>query len=310
MPLHPLHKSIGPALDDFVLDNNSLKGCAPFILAHPHMIPSTSYATNPPSSVLPFYVRSRLRIISLPPPSSSGEPSPTLPKQGTDIFASSMNATRGAMGATGQAFVAIGASMDVRKWSWPGYLTFSKGTMHKTGPQDHQPEGAEHGSEKQEAEPEDDKAAGEPVPPITEARIEVEVDRESLHEAMSDGISEPHGEETAGEETAPVTELASETEDTDATTPVADDILQNASQLLQDERECSPPASPSTPVVRPPDFVSPPSPSSSQTTLPVPPPAPSFRSFALHFSHDDPLVTARRRVLYITVSTFRTCSCN
>lgn len=274
------------------------------------MIPSTSYATNPPSPVLPFYVRSRLRIIQLPPPASSGEPSPTLPKQGTDIFASSMNATRGAMGATGQAFVAIGASMDVRKWSWPGYLTFNKGTMHKTGPQNHQPEGAEYGLEKQNAEPEDDKTAGELVPPNTEARIEVEVDRESLHEAMSDGISEPQGEENVGEGTAPVADLASEAEDTDATTPAADDILQNASQLLQDERECSPPASPSTPVVRPPDFVSHPSPSSSQSTLPVPPPAPSFRSFTLHFAHDDPLVTVPRRVLYITVSDVRTCSCN
>ena len=274
------------------------------------MIPSTSYATNPPSPVLPFYVRSRLRIIQLPPPASSGEPSPTLPKQGTDIFASSMNATRGAMGATGQAFVAIGASMDVRKWSWPGYLTFNKGTMHKTGPQNHQPEGAEYGLEKQNAEPEDDKTAGELVPPNTEARIEVEVDRESLHEAMSDGISEPQGEENVGEGTAPVADLALEAEDTDATTPAADDILQSASQLLQDDRECSPPASPSTPVVRPPDFVSPPSPSSSQSTLPVPPPAPSFRSFTLHFAHDDPLVTVPRRVLYITVSDVRTCSCN
>lgn len=180
--------------------------------------------------------------------------------------------------------------------------------MQKNGPQDHQPEDAEYGLEKQQAEPAEDKAAGEPVPPNTEARIEVEVDRESLHEAMSDGISEPHGEETVGEETAPATESASE--DTDATTPAADDTLQNASQLLQDERECSPPASPSTPVVRPPDFVLPPSPSSSQSTLPVPPPAPSFRSFTLHFAHDDPLVTVQRRVLYITVSGCPTCTCN
>jgi hypothetical protein len=220
-----------------------------------------------------------------------------------------MNATRGAMGATGQAFVAIGASMDVRKWNWPGYLTFNKGTMQKTGLQDYQPEDAENDLEKQQAELED-KAADEPVPPNTEARIEVEVDRESLHEAMSDGMSEPHGEETVGEETAPITELAPEATDaTTATTPAAEDILQSASQPLLDEQECSPPASPSTPVVRPPDFVSPSSPSSSQSTLPIPPPAPSFRSFTLHFSHDDPLVTVQRRVLYITVSGLPTHSC-
>ncbi|KAH9039374.1 hypothetical protein EDB85DRAFT_1930231 [Lactarius pseudohatsudake] len=243
VPLHPLHKSVGSALDDFVLDNPSLKGCAPFVLSHPHVIPSTSYATNPPSTVLPFYVRSRLRIIPSLAPASSSEPSPTSPKQGTDIFANSMNATRGAMGATGQA-------MDVRKWTWPGYLTFSKGTLQKAGPRD-QPAGFENGSEKQQVELAESEAAGEPLPPNTEARIQVEVDRESLHEAMSsDGISEPHEEETVGGET-----------------------------------------SPSTPVVHPPDFASPPSPSSSQVTPPVPPPAPSFRSFTLHFAHDDPLAT-------------------
>ncbi|KAI9440683.1 hypothetical protein H4582DRAFT_1938731 [Lactarius indigo] len=300
VPLHPLHKSIGPALDDFVLDNPLLKGCAPFVLSHPHMIPSTSYATNPPSPVLPFYIRSRLRIIPPPAPVSSSEPSPTSPKQGTDIFVSSMNATRGAMGATGQAFVAIGASMDVRKWTWPGYLTFSKGTLQKTGPRD-QPADAENGSEKQQVEPVEDEAAGEPLPPNTEARIQVEVDRESLHEAMSsDGISEPHEEETVGEESASVVEPTPQA--TEATTAGADATMQGASQPLQDEDEqvSSPPTSPSTPVVHPPDFVSPPSPSSSQGTLPVPLPAPSFRSFALHFAHEDPLATVQRRVLYVT----------
>ncbi|KAH9167466.1 hypothetical protein EDB89DRAFT_2115562 [Lactarius sanguifluus] len=203
VPLHPLHKSIGSALDDFVLDNSSLKGCAPFVLSHPHVIPSTSYATNPPS---PY------------------------------IFANSMNATRGAMGATGQAFVAIGASMDVRKWTWPGYLTFSKGTLQKAGPRD-QSAGTENGSEKQQA------------------RIQVEVDRESLHEAMSsDGISEPHEDETVGGESTLVEEPTPQA--TEGTTVEVDATLQGASQPPQDEdeRESSPPASPSTPVVHPPDF--------------------------------------------------------
>ncbi len=196
--------------------------------------------------------------------------------------------------------------MDVRKWSWPGYLTFSKGTLQKTGPRDHQPTGAENGSEEQHEEPAEDKATGEPAPPNTEARVQVEVDRESLHEAMSDGISEPHGEETVEEENASVAELASQV--TEATTAGADATLQSASQPLQDEDERE--SSPDTPVVRPPDFALPPSPSSSQGTLPVPPPAPSFRSFTLHFAHDDPLATVQRRVLYITVSGFLTSSCN
>ena len=192
--------------------------------------------------------------------------------------------------------------MDVRKWTWPGYLTFSKGTLQRTGPQ---PAGAENGSEGQQAEPAaEDKPADEHVPPDTEARVEVEVDRESLHEAMSsDGISEHHGEETVGEENASVEEWTPR-----ATTTEANDTL-SASQPLQDERESS--SSPSTPVVHPPDLALPPSPSSSQGTLPVPPPpAPSFRSFTLHFAHEDPLATVQRRVLYVTVSGFPTCCCN
>ncbi|KAI0246709.1 hypothetical protein BJV78DRAFT_1348660 [Lactifluus subvellereus] len=283
VPLHPLYKSIGLVLDDFVLDHPFLKNCAPFVLAYPHIIPSTNYTTHPPSSALPFYVRSRLRITPTPPqPATPSEHSPTTSKPGTDILVSSMNATREAMEATGQAFVAIGASMDVRKWSWPGYLTFNKGTPRKAGAQEQQPTDVEKGSEKVPAE----SVAGEPVP---------RVDRDSLHEAMStDGIGAHHEEETVGEENASSTdsESASETgeitADADVTLPTPDP---------------SPPASPSTPIVHPPNLnvTSPPSPSSSQSTLPVPVPAPSFRAFSLQFSpHDDPLATAQRRVLYIT----------
>ena len=177
--------------------------------------------------------------------------------------------------------------------------------MQKAGPQDPRLAGAENGSsETQQLEPAaEDEVTGEAVPPDTEARIEVEVDRESLHEAMSsDGISisEHHGEETVGEENAPVTELSSQA--TEATMAEADATLPSTSQTLQDERES--PSSPSTPVVHPPDLALPPSPASSQITLPVPPPVPSFRSFTLHFSHDDPLATVQRRVLYVTVSGF------
>ena len=221
-------------------------------------------------------------------------------KPGTDILVSGMNATREAMEATGQAFVAIGASMNVRKWSWPGYLTFNKGTPQKAGVQEQQPADVEKGSEKVPAE----SVACEPVPQSPGARIEGEVDKASLHEAMStDGIG-THHEEEAVEDNASSTdsESASQTEEITAD---ADVTLLTVSQSCQDEQDPSPPASPSTPIVHPPNIIitSPPSPSSSQGTLPVPVPAPSFRAFSLHFSpHDDPFATAPRRVLYITVS--------
>jgi hypothetical protein len=69
---------------------------------------------------------------------SMQEPSPMTPKpaSGTELFASSMNTTCKATEATGHAFVTIGVSMDVRRWNWPGYLTFGKGVSSKTAPQD------------------------------------------------------------------------------------------------------------------------------------------------------------------------------
>lgn len=224
-----------------------------------------------------------------------------------------MNATREAMEATGQAFVAIGASMDVRKWSWPGYLTFNKGIPSKIAPENHhqpQTEGTENNSEEKPVEEEvvaDDSIAGEPAPPSSEAGLQGEVDRESLHEAMStDGRELQHeeGPPAEGEENASAIDSTAQTGEETATT-VGDDALETASDSLQDEQEPSSPASPSTPIIHslPPSLTSPPSLSSSQSTIPVPDPAPSFRSFSLHFSpQDDPLITAQRHVLYITVS--------
>ena len=40
--------------------------------------------------------------------------------------------TREAFNATGNAFVAMGNAMDVRRWNW-GYLTFSKSSASKIG---------------------------------------------------------------------------------------------------------------------------------------------------------------------------------
>ena len=215
-----------------------------------------------------------------------------------------MNVTREAMEATGHAFVAIGASMDVRKWSWPGYLTFHKGMgmPPKTASQDELVDDKKSSEETPDGAAEADGVAGEPVSPSHETVLRGEVDRESLHEAIStDGREVLHENAPLREEDAPApvpaVDSTSQPEEATALTGIE---LQTISDDLQDEQDPSPPASPSTAVVHP---SSPPSLSSSQSTLPVPVPAPSFRSFSLHFSpHDDPLVTVPRSVLYITVS--------
>ncbi len=304
MPLHPLYKSIGPLLDDFILEHPFLKNRAPFVLALRHLIPSADYSTHPPPPALPLYIRSRLRVTTTPQPSTPSEPSSATYKPGTDIFSSSVNVTREAMEATGHAFVAIGASMDVRKWSWPGYLTFHKGVPPKTVPQDEPVDEKESPEDKPDEEVAADGVAGEYVPPHPEPEtgLRGEVDRESLHEAMTTGGTELfHENAPLQEENAPATadDLTSKPE---AAIAVEDVTLPTTSDCSQDEQDPSPPPSPSTPIIHPP---LPPSPSSSQDTLPVPVPPPSFRSFSLHFSpQEDPLATVPSRVLYITVSEY------
>jgi hypothetical protein len=307
VPLHPLYKAIGPLLDDFILEQPFLKNCAPFVLALRYLIPSADYSTHPPPPALPLYIRSRLRVTPTPPqPSTPSEPSPATSKSGADIFSNSMNVTREAMEATGHAFVAIGASMNVRKWSWPGYLTF-KGAPLKTVRQD-EPDSSE---EKPDGEMVADSVPSELVSPHPEAGLRGEVDRESLHEAMStDGKESFQENAPLQEENAPATETETETavdstSQPEEATAIEAVTLPTASGYAHDEHDPSPPASPSTPIIHPPDLTSPPSLSSSQSTLPVSVPPPSFRSFSLHFSpSEDPLATVPRRVLYIIVSEY------
>lgn len=304
VPLHPLYRSIGPLLDDFILEHPFLKNRAPFVLALRHLIPSADYSTHPPPLALPLYIRSRLQFTPTPPqPSTPSEPSFVTSKPGADIFSSSMNVTREAMEATGHAFVAIGASMDVRKWSWPGYLTFHKGVPLKAVPQDGPVDEKESPEGNPDGEVAVDTVAGESISPHPETGLRGEIDRESLHEAMStDGRELLHEVAPPQEENVPTTadDLTSQPEA--AAIAVEDVTLPTTNDYSQDEQDPSPAASPSTPIIHPPNST-PPSPSSSQSTLPVPVPPPSFRSFSLHFSpHEDPLVTVPSRVLYITVS--------
>lgn len=281
-----------------------MKDCAPFVLAHPYLIPSTDYSKNPPPSSLPLYVRSRLRVSHSPPtPATPGDPSAVTPKPGSDIFASSMTATREAMEATGHAFVTIGASMDVRKWNWPGYLTFSRGVSPKLAQQDQRAVTKDGSDEKPEDATVDTVADGPDFPGPEAGLPPGDVDRESLHEAMStDGIEmlqrKPPSEEENGSAVDPTFQTREISADTDVAPPTAGDSLQDE----QDPSSGSCPPSPSTPVIHPPSLTSPPSLSFSQSTIPVTVPVPSFRSFTLHFaSREDPLATAPRRVLYIIV---------
>ncbi|TFK75038.1 hypothetical protein BDN72DRAFT_892719 [Pluteus cervinus] len=116
--LHPLFPSIVSLLDTFLsgVDGDP----AALVILPPYAVPSTRYlqAGYPPALV------NRLTKIIPVPPSESGEGTPPLQEksQKPEGF------------VTGEPTVAFPSSisgnllstMDVRKWNWPGYLTFGK----------------------------------------------------------------------------------------------------------------------------------------------------------------------------------------
>ena len=177
--------------------------------------------------------------------------------------------------------------------------------MPKTVPQDEPVDEKKSPEERPDGEVAADNVAGEPVPrhPEPETGLRGEVDRESLHEAMSTCGGELFHENAPLQEENPPATADDLTSQREAAFADGDVTLPTTNDYSQDEQDPSPPASPSTPIIHPPNLTSPPSPSSSQGTLPVPVPPPSFRSFSLHISpHEQPLATVPSRVLYITVS--------
>ncbi|KAI0311747.1 hypothetical protein OF83DRAFT_1087486 [Amylostereum chailletii] len=177
--LHPQHKSLSKHLDG--LSQETLQNLtAPFILTPSHIIPSSSYTSTHISWAIPQYLRSRVppprppSITINPPPEVLSSASAETLKAGTDGIA---EGAKDALNATGNAFLAIGASMDVRKWSWPGYLTFGKNAGRQFG---------SHNAEEPNGDDSEPASKHEVASDGTPDQLsEIKVDAESLHEAMS-----------------------------------------------------------------------------------------------------------------------------
>ncbi|KAI0065547.1 hypothetical protein BV25DRAFT_1880490 [Artomyces pyxidatus] len=333
IPLHPLHKSMTPIVDRF---NSQLSSdAASFVLVPPHIIPSTSYMESIVPPELPLHLLSRIppprpaHTTERPPQDLPPTAAPTdVPKPTVDRFASSMAVTKDAMEATGNAFIAIGTSMDVRKWGWPGYLTFGKGnrrpgSMSSTDEDQTEKEPpVEEGVTGNDSQHSADRVEGD---------IRVHVDTESLHDAMSSSGLSVAGPLDAGREDATSHSVQGTDEDarpTDAheatfkpngdnsheTVPSLDVELPTAPFASDDDEHERPHASTSTDLpaqedtystsptdTTPSIIVSPPrvSPSPSQRTLPAPLPAPTFSSIPIHLAPpNDPSATVRRCLLY------------
>ncbi|KAA1470309.1 hypothetical protein DENSPDRAFT_858370 [Dentipellis sp. KUC8613] len=206
LSLHPLYKTLTPLLDEFTAQIPSTASPRAFALLPPHIVPSTSFTTPTDADAdavlpaLPLYLLSRIpppRPPSPPPPPPSAS-EPEIPRH--DDAPGFNGEMRHVLSASGSALVALGSAVDVRKWSWPGYLTLPKGLVSKPATPDslaQAPSGSEKGNGAEPAAESEQAGEGDgdglprlALPsdggsvsmPLPEP---VQVDRESLFEAMS-----------------------------------------------------------------------------------------------------------------------------
>jgi hypothetical protein len=192
VPLYPLYKPLIPLLDVFASELQ--EDIAPIVISSPHLIPSTRfrnarYPLSLPRHLLSLISSSRpspirqatdKTINSSPNPtepieneqSISKSPGPTPPDPSTAVASSNGNF----LGMPAVSVNVPNMNMDVRKWGWPGVLTFGRNQGKKVhtrlksegGPE---PKGKE--IPKQGDETEDAQA------------VSVTVDTSSLEDAMA-----------------------------------------------------------------------------------------------------------------------------
>lgn len=212
-PLHPLSPCLVPIVDEYAstLPDSTLA----FVLAPPYIVPSTAFSSRRfPSSVIHQVV---LRI----PPREEPQPPQSLDlpagkvavkdlvpvstnpiSRGLDPITLAQLTQKSVESTTVKTFMAmadVGRAMDPRqlKWGWPGYLSFGKGTQAKPAedptlpavPQSRLPTTADEAS----TDGDDDKPH-EAYLGVPNVRKSLELDRESLQEALSDNQSIASGQ--------------------------------------------------------------------------------------------------------------------
>lgn len=188
VPLHPLHRSLSPILDAF--SQEQLESFATFLVIPPYVIPSAKLLESGYPSMLLSHILSR---IPPPPPLPTiqpPDPNPSVPeeKSAPELTVSrafnpkSFNDT---IRAT-NPFVNMNMDMRGLKWMWNG-LTFSKPSSAKqTAPPSPTPGATEHTAQEPVAASEAKAQEAINIPGTTVSqRLEVEVDAESLQDAIS-----------------------------------------------------------------------------------------------------------------------------
>ena len=212
-PLHPLAPSLVPIVDDYARTLPDTMHV--FVLTPPHIVPSTPFSSRRfPSALIRHVV---LRIPPREEPRPAPPPVPPAEKATiqdlvpvtANLNARSLDPTAVAQitqksveSATVNTFMAMAnvtRAMDPRqlKWGWPGYLSFGKGAQAK--PTDVPQSPAEPPSSTPTAADESSPDGKENKPHeaylgVPDGHKSLEVDRESLQEALSDNQSIASGQ--------------------------------------------------------------------------------------------------------------------
>ena len=213
-PLHPLAPSLVPIVDGYARTLPDTMQV--FVLAPPHVIPSTPFTSRGFPSALIRHVVLRIPPLEEPRPVPPSEPpsenttDKVLVPVATNLEPRSLDPTAVAQvtqksieSATANTFMAMAnvtRAMDPRqlKWGWPGYLSFGKAVQAKTTdvPQSPaEPPSSTSATMDEESNPDsrEDKA-NEAYLGVPDGRKSLEVDRESLQEALSDNQSIASGQ--------------------------------------------------------------------------------------------------------------------
>ncbi|PCH44368.1 hypothetical protein WOLCODRAFT_133189 [Wolfiporia cocos MD-104 SS10] len=208
VPLHPLSQALTHILDEFVLEPD---GICVFVLAPPYVIPSSRYAASRFPPTFARHMMSRIPPTPLPTPaptdnttspftvkdthgdpsrpgrssnhgSSAASPSNEKPPNDASVAAPSTFAI--------MPSVSLGMDMRSLRWGWPGYWAFGRGSSTKpssvpptpSSPSSNPPDAP---TSPQQEQHEELASHAEKHEQMAHKRREVDVDTESLQEAIS-----------------------------------------------------------------------------------------------------------------------------
>lgn len=282
-PLHPSFQTLVTILDKFSLrlPNHS----SSIIISPPHVVPCNKYSAAKHSPYLPQYLLSlvpRIPETSHDTHSSDHTSDRTVKlKRAPQGDSSNGKDPPQARDASQSMFLGIpstNGSMDVRKWNWPGYLSFGRGSTKRSTLEE---------SKLTAALPATDNKPDTSQSATTEA---LDVDKHALEDAISENIS------------LAASNIAKElvVEPLDAAHSSAKSNGVDLSMDLQDEEVKSSPAVGDTQANHLPAEADTVSLASSTTSSEPPPPVFSFTTVYLA-DPENPLTTQERKIYYTLV---------